>query len=117
VDEAGTRLSDAAPVALDIPLALKAMLHAAAQANNQRAALVSSGLKRGMAKVIVFSASARRIGMGTATSLPSEVGNDPSRGWLHPHQRTMSPPDFNPPAFGDGSEYEIPEPPENWWFD
>jgi hypothetical protein len=41
--------------ALDIPLALKAMHHAATQANNPRAALVSSGLKRGMAKVIVFA--------------------------------------------------------------
>lgn len=41
--------------ALDIPLALKAMQHTATQANSPPAAIVSSGLKRGMAKVIVFS--------------------------------------------------------------
>ncbi len=41
--------------ALDIPLALKAMQRAAQQAKNGQAAIVSSGLKRGMAKVIAFS--------------------------------------------------------------
>jgi len=40
--------------ALDIPLALKAMHRAAAQAN-QQSALISSGVKRGMAKVILFT--------------------------------------------------------------
>lgn len=41
--------------ALDMPLALKAMQRAAAQARNPQAALISSGLKRGMAKAIVFA--------------------------------------------------------------
>jgi hypothetical protein len=41
--------------ALDIPLALKTMQRAASQANNPQAALISSGLKRGMAKVILFA--------------------------------------------------------------
>jgi hypothetical protein len=40
--------------ALDIPLAFRAMHRAGAQAT-QQSALISSGLKRGMAKVILFS--------------------------------------------------------------
>ncbi len=40
---------------LDVPLALKAMQRAATQANAQRAAVVSSGLKRGILKVVVFA--------------------------------------------------------------
>jgi hypothetical protein len=41
--------------ALDIPLALRAMARAAAQAN-QQSAVMASGLKRVMAKVILFAA-------------------------------------------------------------
>jgi hypothetical protein len=41
--------------AMDVPLALKAMKSAGGQADPQQAALISSGLKRGMAKVILFS--------------------------------------------------------------
>ncbi len=41
--------------AFDVPLALKAVQRAAAQGNNARAALVSSGLKRGVVKAMIFA--------------------------------------------------------------